>query len=84
MRHNDQTTTKPPKIESIKNPLLLVSQGIADFIQVVDDTGLEFARRPYQALPARTKQYQKALCYKGLGRSVVPTRTKAKQPVTTY
>ena len=41
MRHNDQTTTKPPKIESIKNPLLLVSQGIADFIQVVDDTGLE-------------------------------------------
>ena len=32
VRHNDQTTTKPPKIESIKNPLLLVSQGIADFI----------------------------------------------------
>ena len=51
---------------------------------LVAGTGLEFARRPYQALPARTKQYQKALCYKGLGRSVVPTRTKAKQPVTTY
>ena len=56
----------------------------SDFVALVDDTGLEFARRPYQALPARTKQYQKALYCKGLGRSVVPTRTKAKQPVTTY
>ncbi len=40
-QRNDQTTTKTPIQREMKSPLSLTEQGMAGFLHVVDDTGLE-------------------------------------------